>query len=102
FVVNVARGPIVDQPALTAALRENRIAGAALDVFEREPIDPDDPLLELENVLLAPHAMGLTDELYRFTGQSAARAVAAVAEGRVPDYVVNREALAHPRLAVLA
>jgi phosphoglycerate dehydrogenase-like enzyme len=98
FLVNVARGPIVDQQALTDALRERRIAGAALDVFEREPIDPDDPLLALENVILAPHAIGLTDELYRFSGRSASRAVIAVAEGRLPDYVVNREALEHPRL----
>jgi len=101
FLVNVARGAIVDQRALTDALREGRIAGAALDVFEREPIDPDDPLLELDTVILAPHGIGLTDELYRFSGHSAARAVVAVAEGRVPDYIVNREALEHPRLAGL-
>jgi phosphoglycerate dehydrogenase-like enzyme len=94
FLVNVARGPIVDQRALTEALREGRIAGAALDVFEREPIDPNDPLLELDNVILAPHAIGLTDEIYRESGRSASRAVIAVAEGRVPDYVVNREVLA--------
>jgi phosphoglycerate dehydrogenase-like enzyme len=94
FLVNVARGPIVDQRALTDALREERIAGAALDVFEQEPIDPNDPLLELDNAILAPHGIGLTDELYRESGRSAARAVIAVAEGRVPDYVVNREVLA--------
>jgi phosphoglycerate dehydrogenase-like enzyme len=67
-------------------------------VFEREPIAPDDPLLRLDNVLLAPHAVGLTDELFRLGGESVARAVAAVAEGRIPDHVVNRDALEHPRL----
>jgi phosphoglycerate dehydrogenase-like enzyme len=94
FLVNVARGPIVDQRALTDALRAERIAGAALDVFEQEPIDPNDPLPELDKVILAPHGIGLTDELYRESGRSAARAVIAVSEGRVPDYVVNREVLA--------
>jgi D-3-phosphoglycerate dehydrogenase len=98
FLVNVARGPIVDQAALTEALRERRIAGAALDVFEREPIDPGDPLLGLDNVILAPHAIGLTDELFAGCGDSACRSVLAVADGRVPDFVVNREALGHERL----
>jgi phosphoglycerate dehydrogenase-like enzyme len=101
FLVNVARGPIVDQRALVDALRDGRIAGAALDVFEQEPVDPDDPLLSFENAVLAPHAIGLTDEIYRVSGESACRAVIAVAEGRVPQYVVNREALSHPRLAGL-
>ena len=94
FVVNVARGPIVAQDALTDALRERRIAGAAVDVFEHEPVDPDDPLLALDNVILAPHAIGLTDEIFTGSGRSACRSVLAVAEGRTPDYVVNREVLA--------
>jgi len=98
FLINVARGPIVDQAALTEALQERRIAGAALDVFEREPVEPDDPLLALDNVILAPHAIGMTDEIFRGCGQSASRSVLAVARGRVPDYVVNRDALDHPRL----
>jgi phosphoglycerate dehydrogenase-like enzyme len=98
YLVNVARGPIVDQAALVDALETGGIAGAALDVFEREPIEPDDPLLRLDNLLLAPHAVGLTDELFRLGGASVARAVAAVAEGRIPEYVVNRDALEHPRL----
>jgi phosphoglycerate dehydrogenase-like enzyme len=93
FLVNVARGPIVDQRALTDALRDAVIAGAALDVFEQEPVDPNDPLLTLDNAIFAPHAIGLTDEIYRESGRSASRAVVAVAQGRVPDYVVNPEAL---------
>jgi D-3-phosphoglycerate dehydrogenase len=94
FVVNVARGPIVDQRALVDALRERRIAGAAVDVFEDEPVDAGDPLLGLDNVILTPHAVGLTDEIFRESGRSACRSVLAVAEGRVPDYVVNRTLVA--------
>src|SRR5215211_3502012 len=56
FLINTARGPIVDQAALTKALQERRIAGAGLDVLEKEPPDADDPILSLDNVSLAPHA----------------------------------------------
>ncbi|MDP9366306.1 MAG: dehydrogenase [Chloroflexota bacterium] len=93
FLVNAARGPIVDQAALTSALRERRIAGAALDVFEEEPVDPNDPLLALENVVVAPHSLCWTDEWALLTGRSACGAVLDVAAGRVPRYVVNREAI---------
>ena len=97
-LVNVARGPIVDQVALTEALRDRRIAGAALDVFEQEPIDPDDPLLQLDNVILSPHAVALTDEAFSGTGRSACQAILALARGEVPRYLANPEALDHPRL----
>jgi D-3-phosphoglycerate dehydrogenase len=98
YLINVARGPIVDQAALTDALRERRIAGAALDVFEKEPIEPDDPLLQLDNVMLAPHAICWTDELFRGNGQAACRSILEVASGRVPNDVVNREVLEHTGL----
>src|SRR5439155_11533698 len=54
-LINTARGPIVDEPALVRALRAKRIAGAALDVFEIEPLPPDSPLMKMDNVLLSPH-----------------------------------------------
>ena len=98
FLVNVARGPIVDQRALTEALRERRLAGAALDVFEQEPIDADDPLLDLDNVILSPHAVALTDEAFADSGRSASEAVLAFARGEVPLHLANPEALDHPRL----
>lgn len=101
YLVNIARGPIVDQQALTTALVERRIAGAALDVFESEPPSPDDPLLGLDNVLLAPHAAAWTDEIALGNGTSAIRAVLDVAAGRVPAYVVNPAALNHPKLSML-
>lgn len=97
YLINAARGPIVDQAALTHALEENRIAGAALDVFEQEPVDPNDPLLSMDNVLVAPHAICWTDECIRGIFKSAWESIVDVASGRTPRYVVNRDALTHPR-----
>jgi phosphoglycerate dehydrogenase-like enzyme len=93
YLINIARGPIVDQAALTTALRERRIAGAGLDVFEQEPIDPQDPLLSLDNVILAPHALCWTDECFAGIGRAAIASILDVAAGRVPKSVVNRAVL---------
>ncbi len=64
YLINVARGALVDEPALIATLREKRIAGAALDVFEHEPLPADSPLWKLDNVFLTPHSAALTDKLW--------------------------------------
>lgn len=64
FLINVGRGPQVDEPALADALRSHRIAGAALDVFEHEPLPADSPLWDLENLLITPHTAGLTEKLW--------------------------------------
>jgi len=96
YLVSTARGPIVDQVALTAALRSGGIAGAALDVFEEEPVDPDDPILTLENVIVAPHALCWTDEMARGNGASMSEALLDVAAGRAPRYPVDRRVLEHP------
>lgn len=98
YLINVARGPIIDQAALTRTLQGKRIAGAALDVFEKEPVDHDDPLLKLDNVILAPHAICWTDELFRGNGHAACRSILDVATGRVPQDVVNRDVLTKPQL----
>ena len=97
YLINVSRGGVVDQRALTAALQSGRIAGAALDVFEQEPVDPADPLLKLDNVVLAPHALCWTDECFLGNGRSACQSMIDVAAGRVPEHVVNRAALEHAR-----
>jgi phosphoglycerate dehydrogenase-like enzyme len=98
YLINVARGPIVDQKALTEVLRERRIQGAGLDVFEQEPVDPGDPILTLDNVIVTPHGICWTDECFLGNGRSACEAILDVAAGRVPRHVVNRAALDHPRL----
>jgi phosphoglycerate dehydrogenase-like enzyme len=63
-LINVGRGPQVDEAALVEALRTRRIAGAALDVFEREPLPADSPLWSVENLLITPHTAGLTEKLW--------------------------------------
>ena len=63
FIVNTARGRILDSEALVEGIKEGKIAGGGLDVFKKEPIDPDDPLLELDNIVLTPHSAGQTPEV---------------------------------------
>ena len=93
YFINTARGPIVDQKALTKALQEGRIAGAELDVLEKEPPDADDPILTLDNVILAPHALCWTDQCFAGNGAADVRAVLDVQRGGEPRVVVNRDVL---------
>lgn len=96
YLVNTARGPIVDERALVAALEAGVIAGAALDVFEEEPLPADSPLLGLDNVVLAPHAIAWTDELFALNGRGACENALAVLRGGAPRHVVNPEVLERP------
>jgi D-3-phosphoglycerate dehydrogenase len=93
YLVNVARGPIIDEQALTKALKENRIAGAALDVFEKEPPDPENPLLHLDNVIVTPHMAGTSEEAMRRLQMTVAEESARILSGSLPRYIVNRELL---------
>jgi len=97
YLINTARGPIVDQKALTKVLQERRIAGAGLDVLEQEPPDPDDPILKLDNIILAPHALCWTDQCFSGNGAADVKAVLDVQHGREPRGVVNRAVLASDR-----
>ena len=93
YLVNTARGPIVDEPALIGALRERRIAGAALDVFDVEPLPRDHPLLSLDNVVLTPHLGYVTREAYHTFFEQAVENILTWLEGRVPARALNPEAL---------
>ena len=90
LLVNVARGPIVDEAALIEALCSGPLGAAALDVFETEPLPADSPLTGMDNVLLAPHSLAWTDEMSIGNGSSAIRAILAVRDGGTPRFVVNR------------
>jgi D-3-phosphoglycerate dehydrogenase len=96
FFINTARGPVVDEAALTRTMAERRIRGAAIDVFEQEPTALDNPLLKLDNVIVAPHAVCHTDECMRLVGESVFKSAAALAGGRRPEHIVNTDALSHP------
>lgn len=96
YFINTARGPIVDYDALRVALREGRIAGAALDVFPVEPPAKDDPLLSMENVIVTPHALGWTREVMHDNGVLACQSVLAFASGEVPGGIVNQEVVNRP------
>ncbi len=89
YLINTARGPIVSAAALAAALREQRIAGAALDVYEDEPLTPDSPLRGLENLILSPHTAGLTEEAMRGMALSAADQILQALRGERPPHLVN-------------
>ena len=93
YFINTARGPIVDQKALTQVLQERRIAGAGLDVLETEPPDDNDPILKLDNVIFGPHALCWTDQCFAGNGAADVRAVLDVQHGREPRGVVNRQVL---------
>ena len=88
LLINTARGQLVDQQALYTALRDHRIGGAGLDVFEQEPMPPDDPLLALDNVVLSPHTAGTTPEALMNGLQLCAANVGAFLAGHVQNRVV--------------
>jgi phosphoglycerate dehydrogenase-like enzyme len=96
YLVNVARGRLIDQAALVEALRARALAGAGLDVFEVEPLPVDDPLLSLDNVIVTPHWLASTADVWRATGRAMAEGMLRAATGQVPEHVVNPEVLGRP------
>jgi D-3-phosphoglycerate dehydrogenase / 2-oxoglutarate reductase len=93
FLVNFSRGEVVDEKALYTALKTNVIAGAAIDVYDPEPPLDDNPLYELDNIILSPHSAALTQECVIRMAVGAAEGVVDVLSGKRPQFVVNPEAL---------
>jgi hypothetical protein len=86
-----------DRPASPdQSLQERRIAGAGLDVFDPEPPHPDDPVLKLDNVIVTPHALCWTDQMFERIGATDMQAVLDLSRGRVPAGIVNRAVLDNP------
>jgi phosphoglycerate dehydrogenase-like enzyme len=96
YLINAARGPVVDEPALIAALQTGRIAGAGLDVYETEPIEPSNPLLAMDNVVTLPHVGSATEATRQAMVDLATDNVLAVLQGQPPITPANPEVL--PRL----
>jgi phosphoglycerate dehydrogenase-like enzyme len=98
YLINVARGPIIDEAALIEVLKEGHIAGAGLDVFEKEPPDPNNPLLTMENVIPTAHCLCWTDSFVEAVARDAIPGIIAVLNGHWPEYVVNPAAKVHARV----
>jgi phosphoglycerate dehydrogenase-like enzyme len=96
FLLNTARGGIVEEDALFDALEHRRIAGAALDCFAQEPVTSPHRFGELDNVLLAPHSIAWTNELFRDIGKAACQVMVDISLGKEPHGILNREVLEHP------
>lgn len=96
YLINTARGGIVNEAALFLALNERRIAGAAIDCFDGEPLTSAPAFAALDNVLLAPHCIAWTDELFRDIGRAACQGMIDLSHGRPPRGIVNPEVLERP------
>jgi phosphoglycerate dehydrogenase-like enzyme len=96
YLVNTARGGIIQEGELITILREGKIAGAAIDVFEQEPTPPDNPLLQLDNVVVTPHSLAWGEDVFRANSVDASDNVLTVLRGEVPRYTVNREVVERP------
>jgi D-3-phosphoglycerate dehydrogenase len=93
FLINTSRGPIIDEMALIRALAKGQVSGAGLDVLEKEPPDPQNPLLRMENVIISPHISFYSEESISELKRRTAENVSAVLLGKLPVSVVNREVI---------
>lgn len=91
YIINTARGGIINYHALLEILKNKAIAGYATDVFDQEPPDTNDPLLQMENVIVAPHAIAWTDELFETIGRMACQQVVQIYKGEKPDHLINEK-----------
>jgi D-3-phosphoglycerate dehydrogenase / 2-oxoglutarate reductase len=91
YLINTSRGSVVDEPALISALHDKKIAGAGLDVFEKDPIDPDNPLLKMGQVIITPHSASYCEASFKRLRISVGEEAVRVARGRWPKNVVNKD-----------
>ena len=88
-LINTSRGPVVDEGALIKVLQEGKIAGAGLDVFEKEPVDPENPLLKMSNVVATPHTAGTTWDTWARRAQFGFQNMERILRGEAPQAVVR-------------
>lgn len=93
YIINTARGGIINSKALVEVLESNGIAGYATDVFDEEPPPLSNKLLKLKNVILAPHCIAWTDELFEEIGRSVCRQVVQISKGETPSHIINPKIL---------
>lgn len=91
YIINCARGEVIDEIAMIEALKNGKIAGAGLDVFENEPPEPDNPLFKMDNVTVTPHCASWSTEAFKVLRKAVGIEAAQVLNGIVPAYLVNKE-----------
>ena len=89
IIINTSRGPVIDEAALIAALKDGKIAGAGLDVLTKEPTEPDNPLLKMDNVVVTPHCAGITFDTWARRAENCFANIVRVANGQPPLWVVQ-------------
>jgi phosphoglycerate dehydrogenase-like enzyme len=98
FIINIARGPVIDEAALIDALQRGVIAGAGLDVVEKEPPQADNPLFFMDNVIVTPHSLCWTDTFMDGVARCAIKSIVDVLAGRLPEFIVNKSAVSTARV----
>ncbi len=93
YLISTSRGPVVDEAALIEALQGGWIQGAGIDVFEQEPVQPDNPILGMDNVVVSPHSLCHTDEYYKLAWSGKLQQAAQILRGEIPEALVNTEVL---------
>ena len=93
YLISTSRGPVVDEAALIEGLQQGWIQGAGIDVFEQEPVHPDNPLLGMDNVVVSPHSLCHTDEYYKLAWSGKLQQAAQILRGEIPEALVNTEVL---------
>ncbi|HOT05917.1 MAG TPA: 2-hydroxyacid dehydrogenase, partial [Atribacter sp.] len=97
YLINPARGGLIDREALFDALKGERLAGVAMDVFWQEPTNPQDPLLQNPKVLVTPHIAGATDTSYQGIAEGVVKNIRLTLTGKIPNNCVNPEVASHPK-----